>query len=309
MSDNIAIVFPGQGSQTVGMLSDLAKEFSAVSDYFQRASQVLNYDLWDLVDNGPEEKLNQTLFTQPAMLVADITMWHIFSEVNQVTPHLLAGHSLGEYAALVASEAIAFEDAVKLVSLRAKLMQEAVPEGKGAMAVALGLTDEQILELCKKISSDDDKVMPANFNAPGQIVIAGTAAAIDKAMILAKEMGAKLVKKLPMSVPSHCYLMNRASEKLAEALVTIDIHEPTIPVIHNVDVLTHTSADEIKKALVGQLSKPVRWIETIQQMVSRQVTTVIECGPGKVLTGLNKRIDSNLKFIALSQLNGLKCAN
>ncbi len=305
MHNQLAVVFPGQGSQSVGMLSELAKSFPVVSQYFQQASDVLDYDLWQIVEEGPVEKLNQTIYTQPAMLVADVVMWLIFREVNQVSPTILAGHSLGEYAALVAAESIHFKDAVKLVSTRAQLMQEAVPEGRGAMAVALGLTDDQIIEACEKASSGDDRATPANFNAPGQIVVAGTASAIEKMMIIAKEMGAKLVKKLPMSVPSHCFLMQNAAEQLAEVLQNISISKPSIPVIHNVDVLTHDEPADIRLALAQQLYGPVQWIKTIQAISEKGVSTIIECGPGKILTGLNKRIKSNLNLIALSNTNGL----
>ncbi len=309
MNDKIAVVFPGQGSQTVGMLSELAKTFSIVSHYFQQANDILNYDLWQIVEQGPAEVLNQTIYTQPAMLIADLAMWDIFREVNELSPVLLAGHSLGEYPALVASGAISFHDAVKVVSARAKFMQEAVPEGNGAMAVALGLSDEQIIDVCDQVSTEEDRVTPANFNAPGQIVIAGTNNAVERMMKLAKEMGAKLVKKLPMSVPSHCFLMKGAADKLSGVLQNIPIEAPTIPVIQNVDALPHNDPEEIRASLHQQLFCPVQWIKTIQLISENGVNTVVECGPGKVLTGLNKRINSSMKLFALSNTSGLKLAD
>lgn len=300
MENNFAIVFPGQGSQKIGMLSHLIDHHSIVSQSFKKASEILGYDLWKIVYEGPAEVLNQTIYTQPAMLVSDIVMWLIWYEKNKKMPLCFAGHSLGEYAALVASEALLFEEAVSLISRRAELMQNAVPEGQGAMAVALGLSNDQIVELCDTVSSGDDRVTPANYNAPGQIVIAGTQVAVEKALVAAKEMGAKVVKKLPMSVPSHCYLMDNAANQLAKILQSVNIQSPIVPVIQNFDVMTHDDPDEIKMALAQQLSHPVRWIETIQVIVKNGVNTIIECGPGKVLTGLNKRIDSSLELISIN---------
>lgn len=299
MIDQIAVVFPGQGSQKVGMLTAL--DDALVKDYCARASDVLGYDLYDLIQSGPEEKLNETRYTQPALLVTDVIMWHLLQTKHNFHPTVLAGHSLGEYAALVVSDVIAFEDAVGLVVKRATLMQEAVPVGVGAMGVVVGLTDEEVEMLCIKYSLGDESAMPANYNAPGQIVIAGTTKAIELILVKAQEAGAKIAKKLPMSVPSHCQLMEGIANEFETILEKVEFNVPKVPVIQNANLAMHEAAADIKRALKEQLYMPVRWIETIEKMTHLGVTKIIECGPGKVLTGLNKRINKALELQTFEQ--------
>ncbi|OGT33788.1 MAG: [acyl-carrier-protein] S-malonyltransferase [Gammaproteobacteria bacterium RIFCSPHIGHO2_02_FULL_39_13] len=288
-----AILFPGQGSQSVGMLSDLPEKFSRVKNIFDNASSILGYDLWDLVQNGPAEKLDQTELTQPALLAADVAVFEYWKLTHTETPMFLAGHSLGEYAALVCAEAIQFEDAIALVAARGKFMQEAVPAGFGAMAAIIGLADQDVVAICNSASSAG-MVSPANFNSIGQIVIAGENKAVEKAIALAQEKGAKIAKKIPVSVPSHCALMQNAADKMAEKLKSVAIKKPLIPVIHNVDVMSYDAPEKICDALIRQLISPVRWVETIQFMINHHVKTFYECGPGKVLSGLNKRISKEI---------------
>jgi len=292
---NIAVVFPGQGSQKVGMLNELAEKYSLVEQNFAQASEILGYDLWEIVSRDSGEKLNQTIYTQPAMLVADVTLWQLWCEQNNDVPAILAGHSLGEYAALVAAQALNFADAISLVDKRAHLMQDAVAPNEGAMVVILGLSADEVIKVCSE-ASDDKMVQVVNFNSPQQTVIAGNAVSAEKAMVLAKEAGAKIVKKLPVSVPSHCALMKGASEKFAAYLAKIQIQEPKLSVVNNVDVKINRDAANIRDALVRQLYNPVRWVETIEFMIQQGIDTIIECGPGKVLTGLNKRINSELNL-------------
>lgn len=289
----LAIVFPGQGSQSVGMLKDLAAAHAVVQDTFAAASQVLGYDLWTLVQNGPEEELNQTAKTQPAMLAAGVAVWRVWREQGAAMPVVMAGHSLGEYTALVCADALAFEDAIALVAARGQLMQEAVPAGQGAMAAILGLDDDQVRAVCAA-AAQGEIVEAVNFNSPGQVVVAGHAAAVQRAMAGAKEAGAKRALALAVSAPSHCALMRPAAERLAERLATVTVNAPRIPVLHNADVEAYTEAAAIRAALVRQLHQPVRWVETIKAMSAQGVTTVLECGPGKVLAGLIKRIDATL---------------
>jgi [acyl-carrier-protein] S-malonyltransferase len=290
---SFAIVFPGQGSQAVGMLAELAGEWSQVGETFSEASDALGYDLWQLVQNGPDTDLNQTDKTQPAMLAAGIACWRVWQAAGGATPSYMAGHSLGEYSALVAAGAMDFASAIKLVEKRGQLMQAAVPQGQGAMAAILGLTDEQVIDACDK-ASQGDVVQAVNFNAPGQVVVAGATAAVERAVELAKEAGAKRALILPVSVPSHCALMQDAATELANSLADIEIKTPAIKVIHNVDVAAHDSADEIRDLLAKQLYSPVRWVETIQTLSQAGVTSLVESGPGKVLAGLNKRIDRGM---------------
>jgi [acyl-carrier-protein] S-malonyltransferase len=304
---SLAIVFPGQGSQSVGMLSELAEKFPLVIDTFAEASEAIKLDLWQLVSEGPAEKLNSTRVTQPAMLAAGIATWRVWNNEGGETPKVMAGHSLGEYSALVAAGAVSFADAIRLVSLRGQFMQEAVPEGVGAMAAILGLDDEAVRNVCSQ-AADNDVAEAVNFNSPGQVVIAGDKAAIDRAIELAKEAGAKRALPLPVSVPSHCALMKPAAERLAEVMVDIEFNSPAIPVLHNCDVSVHDNADEIRVALKAQLFSPVRWVETIQAMQNRGVDKMIECGPGKVLTGLNKRIDKSLATQAVFDHDSLSAA-
>ncbi|MFA6037043.1 MAG: ACP S-malonyltransferase [Legionellales bacterium] len=285
-----AFIFPGQGSQSLGMLSAFA-DYPQIKNTFAIASRVLNYDLWDLVQNGPDVKLNETQYTQPAILTASYALWKIWNDEQGIKPSLLAGHSLGEYSALVAAESLSFEDAVLLVAKRGQFMQEAVPEGVGAMAAVLGLSDDEVKNICEK-ASENEVLSAVNFNAPGQVVIAGNKAALTRALDLIKQAG-KRALPLPVSVPSHCLLMKPAAEQLALALESVTICSPQIPVVNNVNVTFENDPDAIKLALIQQLYSPVRWVETIQLM-SQTCKLFIECGPGKVLTGLNKRINGEL---------------
>lgn len=286
---NTAFVFPGQGSQSVGMMAALAASYPIVGQTFEQASDVLGYDLWQLVQHGPEEDLNQTHHTQPAMLAAGVSMWRAWCEKTQCRPGWMAGHSLGEYTALVCSEAISFADGVRLVAERGKLMQQAVPVESGAMAAIIGLQDHQVVQVCAE-NSGQEVVSAVNFNAPGQVVIAGDVAAVERTMAAAKDMGAKRAIKLPVSVPSHCALMEPAAAKLAKQLAHIQIRIPNVTLIHNVDVSAHTAAEVVRNALREQLFKPVRWVDSIKFMHDQGVSRFVECGPGKVLLGMNKRI-------------------
>lgn len=304
---SLAIVFPGQGSQSIGMMKSFHDEYEIARQTFQQASDALGYDLWKLVSEGAAEELNQTEVTQPAMLTAGVISWRIWQEKNGPQPVMFAGHSLGEYTALVCAGAINFQDAVKLVAERGRLMQSAVPEGEGAMAAILGLDDDRVIEACAS-AAQGEVVEAVNFNSPGQVVIAGQKTAVQRAIDTLKETGAKRALMLPVSVPSHCQLMLSAADKLSEALSTIEINKPAIPVIHNVDVATHADADEIRQLLKQQLHNPVRWVETIQSMAEQGVDTVIECGPGKVLLGLCKRIDKNIKGLAVFDTDSLVSA-
>ncbi|MFN3751764.1 MAG: ACP S-malonyltransferase [Thiobacillus sp.] len=293
----LAFVFPGQGSQSVGMMQGLAAR-PEVRLTFSEASDALSEDLWTLVAEGPAERLNQTVNTQPAMLAADIATWRVWQAMGGTPPELLAGHSLGEYAALVAAGALGFPDAVRLVRFRAEAMQAAVPAGSGAMAAILGLDDDAVRAVCREAAAGD-VVEAVNLNSPGQVVIAGSRTAVDRAMALAKEKGAKRALPLPVSVPSHSSLMLPAAEKLLAYLEAVPIVSPAIPVLHNTDVETHGSPEAIRVALARQLHTPVRWVETVQAIKAAGIDRMIECGPGKVLAGLAKRIDDSLPAVAL----------
>jgi [acyl-carrier-protein] S-malonyltransferase len=295
-SNTLGFVFPGQGSQSVGMLADIAHEFPEVEATFAEASAVLDYDLWNLVSKGPAEELDKTVHTQPALLAASYAIWRILKSEKKLQPAVLAGHSLGEYSALVCAEAISFRDAIHLVASRGKFMQDAVPAGESGLGAIVGLEDSDVETLCKKSAEAGEVLSPANFNCPGQVVIAGHIKAVERALVLAKASGAKLVKLLPVSVSSHCVLMRPAAEHLAKLLSETNIQKPIIPVISNVDVKIYASADNIRDGLVRQLYMPVRWVETIQQFVKMGVNNIVECGPGKVLSGLNKRIMSDLQL-------------
>ncbi|MBT3348200.1 MAG: ACP S-malonyltransferase [Thiotrichales bacterium] len=303
-----AHIFPGQGSQAVGMLSELATAHPIVVETFQQASDALNMNLWQLVQDGPKELLNQTTNTQPAMLAAGVAVWRVWNQQGGVTPTLLAGHSLGEYSALVAAEAIEFTDGVKLVAERGRLMQEAVPDGEGAMAAILGLDDDAVIELCRDGSTAGEIAEAVNFNSPGQVVIAGSSVGVEQAMGLAKERGAKRALPLPVSVPSHSSLMRGAAEKFAATLEEIEIAMPTIPVINNVDVSIESDPAAIRAALARQLYNPVRWVETIRKMQADGVESVVECGPGKVLAGLNRRIEKSMVALPLFDIASLEKA-
>lgn len=291
-----AFIFPGQGSQSVAMLAELSESFPQVKETFDEASDVLGYDLWALVQNGPETELNQTDKTQPAMLAAGIAVWRCWQAVSDYKPAYFAGHSLGEYTALVASKAIDFKTAIKLVEKRGQLMQQAVPAGEGAMAAILGLEDDVVKAVCQQASAEGI-VEAVNFNSPGQVVIAGSKAAVDKAVEIATETGAKRALLLPVSVPSHCALMRPAAEELSKELESVSIQAPQIPVIHNASVTATASSDEIRQLLAQQLYNPVRWVETVEWLAAQGVGTLVECGPGKVLAGLSKRIDKSLQAL------------
>lgn len=290
-----ACIFPGQGSQSVGMLADLAGTYPGVTETFEEASDTLGYDLWRLVGEGPETELGRTDRTQPAMLAAGVAVWRLWRGLGGPLPTGLAGHSLGEYTALVGAESLAFADAVGLVAARGALMQEAVPEGEGAMAAVLGLDDEAVVSVCE-LASDTGIVEAANFNSPGQVVIAGSSAAVARAVDLAKQAGAKRALSLSVSVPSHCSLMKPAAEQLAERLRDVSLKTPVLPVYQNVDAMNHNDPDQIRDCLVRQLYKPVRWVATVRALNTR---TLVECGPGKVLSGLNRRIDRDIQALSI----------
>lgn len=295
---SFAFFFPGQGSQSLGMMNGFA-EHAIVKNTFDEASAILGQDLWAMINGSDAEIIGQTVNTQPIMLAAGVAVYRAYLEVGGKTPAAVAGHSLGEYTAFVAAEALDFADAVKLVRLRAELMQSAVPQGVGAMAAILGLEDEQVRQICAE-SAQGEVVEAVNFNSPGQVVIAGNAAAVGRTMAAAKEAGAKRALPLPVSVPSHCSLMKPAADKLAEALKTVEIKQPQIRVIHNADVAAYDDAGKIKDALVRQLYSPVRWTETVNALVSDGIAESAECGPGKVLAGLAKRINKAAACSALT---------
>lgn len=299
-----AYVFPGQGSQTVGMLADVAGAYPLVGETFAEASAVLGYDLWQLVQHGPAELLNETQRTQPALLTASVALYRVLAQRGVPAPKVMAGHSLGEYSALVCADAIAFTDAVHLVAKRGEYMQEAVPAGVGSMAAIIGLEDAVVVQACAE-AAGDEVVAAVNFNSPGQVVIAGHKAAVERASNACLKAGAKRALPLSVSVPSHCALMQPAAEKLAVELQRITITAPKIPVINNVDVTMLTAADDIRDALVRQLYLPVRWTETVQLLASQGVVTLDEIGPGKVLTGLTKRIDKTLNGEAVNTVDAI----
>lgn len=300
-----AFVFPGQGSQHLGMLSQLAEQESIILSTFNEASEVLGYDLWNLTQNGPEESLSKTENTQPALLTASVAMWRLWQAREGMIADYLAGHSLGEYSALVCSGSLKFADAVNLVKLRGQFMQEAVPQGEGSMAAIIGLADELVVEACVE-AAENDVVEAVNYNSPGQIVIAGNKAAVERAMVLVKEKGAKRALPLAVSAPSHCALMKPAAEKLAVELGGLTLLTPEIPVVQNVTGSVESSSDQIRKNLVEQLYRPVLWTNSVQYLVSQGVTRTIECGPGKVLSGLNKRIHKGIVAGAINDVNNLE---
>lgn len=302
-----AFIFPGQGSQSVGMLADAAAQYPEISATFREASDVLGYDLQRMAFEGPAEELNQTVHTQPALLAASYAVWRIITARSSSTPSVLAGHSLGEYTALVCANAINFQDAIKLVAARGQYMQDAVAAGAGAMAAIIGLEDDVVVKLCNDARGESGEVLsPANYNSIGQVVIAGHKDAVNRAIVLAKESGAKMAVLIPVSVPSHCELMQPAAERLQALLTTISIRKPCIPVVSNADVQVYQNDAEIRDGLVRQLYMPVRWVSTIQKIIDMNVKTVIECGPGKVLTGLNKRIDKTLQLQSISDLASIE---
>ncbi|NLS53941.1 ACP S-malonyltransferase [Hafnia alvei] len=302
-----AMVFPGQGSQTVGMLADLAAQFPIVEQTFAEASDALGYDLWKLVQEGPAEELNKTWQTQPALLAASVAIYRVWQQENGAQPAMMAGHSLGEYSALVCAGVLDFKQAIRLVELRGKLMQEAVPAGTGAMSAIIGLDNDAIAKACEE-SAQGEVVSPVNFNSPGQVVIAGNKDAVERAGAACKAAGAKRALPLPVSVPSHCALMKPAADKLAIALQGIAFNAPKFPVVNNVDVKTETSPDAIRDALVRQLYSPVRWSESVEFMAGEGVEHLLEVGPGKVLTGLTKRIVDTMTAAAINDAASVSAA-
>ncbi len=307
MNQKLAFVFPGQGSQQVGMLSELGEQHAIIKETFAAASEGLGYDLWDLVQNGPEADLNSTDKTQPALLTSGVALWRLWQQQNGDVPAVLAGHSLGEYTALVCAEVLSLEQGANLVKLRGEFMQQAVPAGQGGMAAILGLDDALVEQACAQ-AADGDVVSAVNYNSPGQIVIAGSADAVVRAIDLCKEAGAKRAMALPVSVPSHCDLMRPAAEKLALELDQLQLSSPVIPVIQNVNAAVVTDPNEIKQNLLAQLYSPVLWTGSVKLMVDQGVETIIECGPGKVLSGLNKRIQRSLSVAAINDAAGFEKA-
>ena len=300
-----AMVFPGQGSQTVGMLAELAGDYPIVQETFKQASEVLGYDLWQLVKEGPVEELNKTWQTQPALLTASVAVYRVWQQkYPALKPDVMAGHSLGEYSALVCAGVLDFQDAVKLVELRGKLMQQAVPEGTGAMYAIIGLDNDAIINACKQ-AEQGEVVSAVNFNSPGQVVIAGVKAAVERAAALCKEAGAKRALPLAVSVPSHCALMKPAADQLSVSLESITLKEAGVSVLNNVDVKNEIEADAIRNALVRQLYSPVRWTETVEKMAQNGVEVLVEVGPGKVLNGLTKRIVDSLQAVSVNDVKSL----
>lgn len=299
---NIAFLFPGQGSQSVGMMNGFA-DLNIIRDTFAEASDVLGIDLWTMATEA-NDSINETTNTQPIMLTAGVATWRAWLATSDRLPTVLAGHSLGEYTALVASGALTFKDALPLVRYRAEVMQNAVPAGVGAMAAILGLDDETVRAVCAE-AAQNEVLEAVNLNSPGQVVIAGNKAAVERGMELAKAKGAKRALPLPVSVPSHCALMKPAALQLAEYLKSVAVNAPQIPVLHNADVAAYIDSDSIKDALVRQLYSPVRWVETVQAIAALGVTQTAECGPGKVLAGLTKRIVAELPCVALTSNDAL----
>ena len=302
----LAILFPGQGSQSIGMMKGFS-DLPVVEKTFREASALVGVDYWALATEGPVEALNQTVNTQPVMLIAGVACWRAWREQGGPMPSYFAGHSLGEYSALVAAGALAFEDAVPLVRFRAQAMQEAVPEGIGGIAAILGLDEGPIREVCAA-AAQGEVLEPANLNSPGQVVIAGHRAAVERGMALAKEKGAKRTVMLPMSAPSHCSLMKPAAERFAQRLAAVRVDKPQVPVVQNRDVAAYDDPARIRQALVEQIYNPVRWIETVQHLWAQGVTRMVECGPGKVLAGLSKRIAPGADVIAINDTAALAAA-
>ena len=300
-----AMVFPGQGSQAIGMLADLATQFPVVEQTFKQASDALGYDLWQLVQQGEAEELNQTWRTQPALLAASVAVYRVWQQqYPDLKPELMAGHSLGEFSALVCADVLDFEQAITLVELRGRLMQKAVPQGTGAMYAIIGLDNQAIIDACAQ-AAQDEVVSAVNFNSPGQVVIAGNKSAVERAAELCKQAGAKRALPLAVSVPSHCALMKPAADQLAVKLESITFKAPSVPVINNVDVKQEKTADEIRNALVRQLYNPVRWTESVEKMATSGVQILFEIGPNKVLTGLTKRINKALDAHAVNDIASL----
>lgn len=306
-SQRFAFVFPGQGSQSLGMLAELGAQHREVVSTFEQASEVVGIDLWRLSQSGREQDLNRTENTQPALLAAGVACWRVWKQLDGPDPELMAGHSLGEYTALVAAGSLGFEDGVNLVAERGRVMQGAVPEGRGAMAAVIGLDDAEVEAACNA-GENGEVVSAANYNAPGQVVIAGDTAAVDRALEEARSRGAKRALKLPVSVPSHCRLMEPAAEALRPALEDVSFGKPGIPVIHNVDVAGHEDAEGIREVLLRQLFSPVRWTETVRVLAGQGIGNTVECGPGKVLSGLVRRTQRDIAVYSLADPAGVKAA-
>ncbi|RRJ84702.1 ACP S-malonyltransferase [Aestuariirhabdus litorea] len=307
MSSHIAFVFPGQGSQQVGMLADLHDQEPVVRDTFSEASDALGIDLSGLILQGPAEQLNSTEITQPALLTCSVALWRLWQQRSELRPGYMAGHSLGEYSALVCAGSMGFADAIRVVNLRGQLMQKAVPAGEGAMAAILGLTDDDVRAACEQ-AANGDIVSAVNYNSPGQVVIAGSSAAVERAISNCKEAGAKRALPLPVSVPSHCALMKPAAEQLAETLNQIPLVSPQIPVVQNVAARVASSPEQVRESLLQQLYSPVLWVDSMQMLANNGVTLLLECGPGKVLSGLAKRIDRNLNAVSMESADAFKKA-
>lgn len=298
-------MFPGQGSQSIGMMSDLLSQSELAVETFRQASEAICVDLQDLALNGPEEEMNKTEITQPIVLTASVAMWRTWMEKSDFRPDYVCGHSLGEYTALIASGVLGFEETVKLVNLRGQLMQGAVPLGEGGMVALLGLDDDKAAEACNE-AAQGQVVAPANFNSPGQIVISGATEALERAMGIAKDKGARRAAKLPVSVPCHCDLLKPAGEELANAMSKLTFNEPQIPVMQNVNAQVATSLDELKTNLLAHLYRPVLWSQSVTKLIELGADNFVECGPGKVLAGLNKRIDKSVKTMAMSDQTSLE---
>ncbi|MDQ7731539.1 ACP S-malonyltransferase [Halomonas sp. SpR1] len=307
MSQPLALIFPGQGSQQLGMLRELAERYSVVGTTFEEASDALGYDLWKVVQEGPEESLNATACTQPALLSASVAIWRVWQELEGPRPTVMAGHSLGEYSAMVCAGVMSFAEGVNLVRLRGEAMQAAVPAGEGGMAAILGLADDAVEAACEK-AAQGDTVSAVNYNSPGQVVIAGSKVAVERAVVACQEAGARRAMALPVSVPSHCALMRPAAERLAEAIQAIELRAPRYTVIQNVDAQAHADTATLSRRLIEQLYQPVRWSACVEAMADQGVEVFIECGPGKVLTGLNKRIVKGSKGLAVNDPDSLEAA-
>ncbi|MGM0537261.1 MAG: ACP S-malonyltransferase [Pseudomonadota bacterium] len=307
MTQPLALIFPGQGSQQIGMLRELAERYSVVRTTFEEAADALGYDLWQVVQEGPSEALNATACTQPALLTASVAVWRVWQELEGPRPGAMAGHSLGEYSTLVCAGALPFGQGVRLVKLRGEAMQAAVPAGEGAMAAILGLDDEVVEQACAR-AADGDVVAAVNYNAPGQVVIAGSKPAVERAIAACQEAGAKRAMPLPVSVPSHCELMRPAAERLAAAMEEVELRSPRYTVFQNVDAQAHADVETLRTRLIEQLYQPVRWTSCIEAMSARGAEVFIECGPGKVLTGLSKRIARGSKGLAVNDPDSLSAA-
>jgi [acyl-carrier-protein] S-malonyltransferase len=305
-SAKLAFVFPGQGSQKVGMLAAAAQRFAVVGETFAEASDALGYDLWALAQEGPQEQLNLTERTQPLLLTASVALWRAWGQQGGATPALLAGHSLGEFSALVCADAIDFSDAVRLVRARGQFMQSAVPVGEGSMAAVLGMEDQQIIEICRQASAGGGVVEAVNFNSPGQVVIAGNVAAVERAVELLKAAGCKRAMPLPVSAPFHTSLMRPAGDRLREAMATISFRAPAIPVVHNVHARTESDPERIRELLFEQIFSAVQWTGCVEKMVAEGITVTVECGPGKVLSGLNKRVAKSLECHGIEEPEALE---